>query len=100
MTASVGERWRWRKRPSLYTPKEKKNLISKVIEIVTIQVEEQQSQGGAIEPRATSSIARMVMNKWLKMFREKLDENEVKFHLCKKYVNDVMVICQKLRLGH
>ena len=58
-----------------------------------------QSEGGAIGLRATGSIAQVVMDDWLKSFIAKLEDCGVKVWLLKKYVDDVLIVCEMLKKG-
>ena len=58
-----------------------------------------QAKGGPIGLRATGVCAKVVMNDWIEKFRGVLESNGVKIFTLTKYVDDVMIICQNLKLG-
>ena len=58
-----------------------------------------QRNGGAIGLRATGSLSRVTMDVWIKKFKAKLEELGIDIWLCKKYVDDVLVIVTNLKLG-
>ena len=51
-----------------------------------------QLKGGAIGLRLTGIVARIVMDRWSRMFLERLGQAEIEVHLLKKYVNDVNLL--------
>ena len=58
-----------------------------------------QRKGGAIGLRGTGSIARTSMDCWIEKFIEVLETQGVKTYLIKKYVDDVLTIVGRLKLG-
>ena len=55
-----------------------------------------QLKGGAIGLRLTAGIvARIVIDQWTKIFRERLRQAEEQFHMLKKYVNYIKVIMRE-----
>ena len=58
-----------------------------------------QSKGGSIGGELTQIAARIVMDKWMKMFRDKMQENNVPLFLAKKYVDDIDLVLETLRAG-
>ena len=56
-------------------------------------------KGAAMGVRASRSLSRVCMDKWIKLFKQKLDGYNIVVKLLKKYVDDVLVICLNLRLG-
>ena len=58
-----------------------------------------QLEGGAISLRATGSIARCIMDIWCKTMKNRLAESKVTTELKKKYVDDVLGMFSKQKLG-
>ena len=58
-----------------------------------------QKRGGAIGLRLTGIVARIVMDRWSRMFLERLGQAEIDVHLLKKYVNDVNLCLAILEEG-
>ena len=58
-----------------------------------------QESGGPVGLRATGSCAKLVMDNWLEAFKRKLEENNVKIYLLRKYVDDVMIVTRNFELG-
>ena len=58
-----------------------------------------QAKGGPIGLRATGSCARMMMDDWMKKFKQKLEENGIEVWIMTKYVDDVLVCCRNVPLG-
>ena len=56
-------------------------------------------KGGSIGGELTQIVARIVMDKWMKKFRDKMQENKVPVYLAKKYVDDVDLVLDTLRAG-
>ena len=51
-----------------------------------------QEKGGAIGVELTGELAQIFIIWWTKQFQKKTDEEEVKIHLFKRYVDDVNVM--------
>ena len=62
------------------------------------QIRKQQT-GGATGLRATGSLSRVTMDKWITEFRRKVESAGAKKWLLKKYLDDVMVVATNMRLG-
>ena len=99
-----GSKWILRQRQ--LTEMEKRQILAEVIYhgVKTVfknhvyQFEGQiriQRRGGAIGGELTQVVARVVMDKWMEMFKEKMLQNNTKIYLGKKYVDDV-----NITLGH
>ena len=58
-----------------------------------------QIAGGPIGLRATGSVARMVMWRFLKKYRSLLEDNKVEVFLLRKYVDDILIATGCLPLG-
>ena len=58
-----------------------------------------QTKGAPIGLRAAQSLARVVMDFWLKEARKRLKEGGMKMLLMDKYVDDVLAVMETLRLG-
>merc|ERR1711954_343324 len=58
-----------------------------------------QKAGGPIGLKATGYVARLTMNDWIIKFREKLEFDGVIIYMLKKYVDDVLVVCENFKLG-
>ena len=58
-----------------------------------------QRRGGAIGGELTQVVARVVMDKWMEMFKEKMAQNNCQMFLCKKYVDDVNLVLETLKAG-
>ena len=106
----VKERWKFRKNPDSYSSEERSKVMSLLIEcLVKITFEShlylwkgqirKQKEGGPIGLRATGSCAKVVMDDWLKKFREKLEEQGIEVYLITKYVDDVLVVARNVPLG-
>ena len=103
-------RWKFFRDPSTYTEAEKNLVMGVVVEMLIKttfsthyylwkgQVYKQQG-GGPIGLRATGSCAKAVMDKWLACFEDKLAKCGIDLHLITKYVDDVLIVCNNLRLG-
>ena len=53
-----------------------------------------QRRGGAIGGELTQVVARVVMDKWMELFKEKMTQNKINIYLAKKYVDDVNLILE------
>ena len=103
-----GSKWILRQRQ--LTEMEKRQILAEVIYhgVKTVfknhvyQFEGQiriQRRGGAIGGELTQVVARVVMDKWMEMFKEKMLQNNTKIYLGKKYVDDVNLILGTLKAG-
>ena len=103
-------RWRYVRTPEQLTQLEKKRIMSKVVGIMVRatmdnhyykwdQDIKRQVTGGGIGLRGTGSVSRVVMDRWLLMFGSTLRSNGVRIRMLKKYVDDVLLVCNNLRLG-
>merc|ERR1711884_276989 len=92
------------------TEVEKKQILAEVVYIAVKTVFKNhlyqfegvvriQRQGGAIGGELTQIVARVVMDKWMEMFKEKMEKNNVNIFLAKKYVDDVNLLLQTLKKG-
>ena len=59
----------------------------------------QQLKGGAIGLRLTGIVARIVMDRWSKIFRTTLDHNAINIYLQEKYVDDINVVIERISKG-
>merc|ERR1711954_602885 len=101
---------KWTRHPESYTREEKKHILSKVVEImirVTFSTHfykwenkiYKQCKGGPIGLRASGVIAKIIMEIWIRLMREKIERAGLKVHLIKKYVDDVLIVCSKVKPG-
>ena len=101
---------KWILRQNQLTEVEKKQILAEVVYIAVKTVFKNhlyqfegvvriQRQGGAIGGELTQIVARVVMDKWMEMFKEKMKENNVNIFLAKKYVDDVNLLLQTLKKG-
>ena len=58
-----------------------------------------QQKGGAIGLHGTGSVARTTMDVWIQRYGLLLAKHGVTVHLLRKYVDDVLIICNNLQLG-
>ena len=58
-----------------------------------------QKEGGAIGLRITGSICRIVMDRWKKKTKKMMEEKGMKIYLMEKFVDDVNVVVEGMRLG-
>ena len=58
-----------------------------------------QVKGGPIGLRATGSVAKTTMDDWIEKYKSILSGHGINVHLIKKYVDDVLVLVDNLRLG-
>jgi hypothetical protein len=58
-----------------------------------------QSKGGAIGLRSTGVVARLIMRQFDKLFKLKIIANNILLELYKRYVDDIDICCQMIRLG-
>ena len=104
------ERWKFLKSPRHYNSEEVGRVMSLLVEClvkITFSTHlylwrgevKKQRVGGPIGLRATGSCARIVMDKWLNRFRNKLHQQGVEVYLVTKYVDDVLVIAKNVQLG-
>ena len=104
------ERWRFGKTPDKYTSEDKKQLMQALVEITVSatfanhfykwkgQIYKQEA-GGPTGLRGTGSCAKISMDKWLEIFKQKLDDNNVKVYILTKYVDDILLVTQNFKLG-
>ena len=103
-------RWIWKKPPKFLIKEDRRRILGKVIEIMIRTTfghhyykwgEDvmRQVSGGAIGLRATGSVARRVMEKFLGEYRRLLEEHGVEVLLLRKYVDDILSITSKLEVG-
>ena len=104
------ERWKWNKMPDQYTPLEKRKIMEVVVEILIKATFDnhfykwgqeiyRQLEGGAIGLRATGSVARAIMGHIMEVIRGFMVDNGMPVHLLKKYVDDILIITDRLSLG-
>ena len=85
-------------------------ILSKVVKIAVLRVFQNhvykfngmtylQLAGGPIGLRLTSTVARVVMDRWMTLFLGKLDRAGFVLWALMKYVDDVNVVCDKLKPG-
>ena len=58
-----------------------------------------QREGGAIGLRLMGVVARLVMDRWIQIFKKKCREADVKLHMIRKYVNDVILVVSVIDEG-
>ena len=101
---------KWILRNNQLSEMEKKQILAEVVYIAVKTVFRNhlyqfegvvriQGRGGAIGGELTQIVARVVMDKWMKMFKEKMEENKVNMFLAKKYVDDVNLLLETLQKG-
>ena len=104
------DRWSLNRKPQSYTEKDKRLIMSEVLESATMATFNnhfykwnnsilRQKKGGAIGLRATGSLARITMDQWLQEFRKLAERAGIEFWPLKKYVDDVLVMCTNLEFG-
>ena len=82
------------------TKEERTKLFGKVLEVVITSTFKnhiysyrntlyKQLKGGAIGLRLTGVVARIVMDRWARMFKQELKKAEIPVYLMRKYVDDV-----------
>ena len=110
MDDEKGDRWKWGRNVDGFTEEEKKIIMGHVVETMVMatfknhfykwdgQVR-RQKKGAAMGVRASGSLARVCMDRWIRLFREKLEGYGMIVKLLKKYVDDVLIICVNLKLG-
>ena len=55
--------------------------------------------GGPIGLKATGYVARLTMDRWIQLFRQKLEDHGLIIKLLKKYVDDVVVVVDNIKPG-
>ena len=58
-----------------------------------------QQDGGSIGLRMTGSMCRVVMDSWLRQFKEKATENKIEIKLVTKYVDDINLYVHAMERG-
>ena len=103
-------KWKWTKDPKNYSEEDKRRILAKVVEIMTLTTFTthfytwkgkiyKQAKGGAIGVRATGSIAKVAMEAWIKRLESLLTAARIQVHLLCKYVDDVLAIVGSKPLG-
>ena len=58
-----------------------------------------QTKGGPIGVRASGTVAKVAMEKWIQALEAALVEGGLKVHLLLKYVDDILVVMETVELG-
>ena len=104
------ERWNWYTVPDKYSNEDKKKVLKEVIRIMVETTFShhhykwgnklfRQGKGGSIGLRATGSVSRCIMDVWIEELERKMTENGMEVHMMRKYVDDVVLVTTKLKLG-
>ena len=105
------ERWKFQKPMKKYTDADKARVREALMkEVIKITFQNHyyrwdgriflQREGGPIGLRATGSCAKLIMDDWLEKFRSKLEINNIEVFLLTKYVDDMLILCKSVKLGH
>ena len=108
--ADACEKWIWHQDLSKMPQEDNKKIISKVIEILVVTTFEthvyawggkifMQSKWCPIGVRASGTVAKVAMEKWIQALEAALVEGGLKVHLLLKYVDDVLVAMETVQLG-
>ena len=103
-------RWKWPKDPQKYSEEEKRRIMGKLVEILiktTFQTHFykwnrkifKQREGGPIGLRASGTVAKLIMELWLREVRKRLETAGFKVWLMEKYVDDVLLVCSMAKKG-
>ena len=99
----TSDRWQWHRRPNQYTEEDKREIMAKVLECMigaTFRNHyykwnnqlRRQAKGGAIGLRATGSLAKTTMDKWIPDSKGKIERARIWVWLLEKYVHDVLIV--------
>ena len=103
-----GVSWKFPRKP--VSREERKKLFGKVIEVAVLTTFRnhiymyrndlyKQKRGGAIGLRLTGVVARLVMDRWARIFLGHLSAGEVEVYMLKKYVDDINLVMAILERG-
>ena len=104
------DKWIWSQNPETFTKEQKERVLKEVVETMVQTVFKTHfyrwdgrifrlTGGGPIGLRASGVVAKVAMECWIGMLSEKLREYGIREVLLCKYVDDVIILVEKVELG-